>query len=311
MHKADITPEFVSDLVSAQFPHWAGLPVTPVEFDGWDNTTFHLGEGMSVRLPSAERYAPQVEKEHRWLPVLARQLPLAIPEPLARGVPGSGFPRPWSVYRWLEGDPATVERITNLVEFATDLAGFLTAMHRIDPSGGPRPGTHNFFRGGPLSTYDAETRSAIAALGSEIDTVGAQEVWEAALGATWNGSPVWVHGDVSASNLLVHRGRLSAVIDFGGLAVGDPACEVTVAWTFFSGESREAFRDGLRLDGATWARGRGWALWKALITWVGAAREGGEAEAAGLRFGWRWTARQVIEALFAEHQGGRPQLEKP
>jgi aminoglycoside phosphotransferase (APT) family kinase protein len=313
MEKADITPEFVSDLVAAQFPRWARLPVTPVELDGWDNTTFHLGEGMSVRLPSAERYAPQVDKEHRWLPVLARELPLAIPEPLARGVPGSGFPRPWSIYRWLEGDPATVERITNLVEFATELAGFLTAFHRIDPSGGPPPGTHNFFRGGPLTTYDAETRNAIAALGSQIDTEGAQEVWDAALGATWNGSPVWVHGDVSASNLLVEGGRLSAVIDFGGLAVGDPACDLTIAWTFFSAESREAFREALPLDGATWARGRGWALWKALITWVGAAKEGGgeAAAAAGLRFGWRWTGRQVIEALLAEHQGARRQLDKP
>jgi aminoglycoside phosphotransferase (APT) family kinase protein len=309
MDRADITPALVTDLVAAQFPKWAGLPVRPVELDGWDNTTFRLGEGMSVRLPSAERYVAQVEKEHRWLPILARQLPLAIPEPLAKGLPGPEFPRPWSVYRWLEGGPASVERITNLVDFATDLAGFMAALHRIDPSGGPPPGTHNFFRGGALTTYDADTRNAIAALRSEIDTQGAQEVWDAALGASWKGSPVWVHGDVSASNLLVHRGRLSAVIDFGGLAVGDPACDVTIAWTFLSGESREAFRDGLRLDAATWARGRGWALWKALVTWV-RAREagGGAAEAAGLRFGWRWSARQVIEAVLAEHHGARRAL---
>jgi aminoglycoside phosphotransferase (APT) family kinase protein len=304
MDKADITPALVASLVAAQFPQWADLPVRPVELDGWDNTTYRLGEEMSVRLPSADRYTLQVDKEHRWLPILARRLPLPIPEPLVKGVPGCGFPRPWSVYRWLEGEPATVERIANLVEFAAELAGFLDALYRIDPSGGPPPGMHNFFRGGPLTTYDTETRNAIADLGDEIDTDGAREVWEAALGATWYGSPVWVHGDVGASNLLVDKGRLSAVIDFGGLAVGDPACDVTIAWTFFSGQSREAFRAWLPVDGATWARGRGWALWKALITLVPALMEGrDEADVAGLWMGWRHGARQVIEELLAEHRG--------
>jgi aminoglycoside phosphotransferase (APT) family kinase protein len=306
MDKADITPALVSNLVAAQFPQWAGLAVRPVELDGWDNTTFRLGSEMSVRLPSAERYVAQVDKEHRWLPILASQLPLAIPEPLAKGVPGCGFPRPWSVYRWLDGDSATADRIADLVEFATALAGFLADLHRIDPSGGPPPGMHNFFRGGPLSTYDAETRNAIAALGHQMDTEGVLEVWDTALGATWNGSSVWVHGDVSASNLLVDRGRLRAVIDFGGLAVGDPACDVTIAWTFFSGENRAAFRGRLPVDDATWARGRGWALWKALITLEGAARTSvGETQVAGLRFGWRQTARQVIEAVLSEHRGAR------
>jgi aminoglycoside phosphotransferase (APT) family kinase protein len=304
--KAEITPALVASLVAAQFPRWADLPVRPVELDGWDNTTYRLGEEMSVRLPSADRYTPQVGKEHRWLPILARRLPLPIPEPLAKGVPACGFPRPWSVYRWLEGEPATVERIANLVEFAAELAGFLDALYRIDPSGGPPPGMHNFFRGGPLTTYDAETRNAIADLGDEIDTDGAREVWEAALGATWHGSPVWVHGDVGAANLLVDKGRLSAVIDFGGLAVGDPACDLTIAWTFFSGQSREAFRARLPVDGATWARGRGWALWKALITLAPALKKGrDEADVAGLRMGWRHGARQVIEEVLAEHRGAQ------
>jgi aminoglycoside phosphotransferase (APT) family kinase protein len=306
MDKADITPALVASLVAAQFPRWADLPVRPVELDGWDNTTYRLGEEMSVRLPSADRYTLQVGKEHRWLPILARRLPLPIPEPLAKGVPGYGFPRPWSVYRWLEGEPATVERIANLVEFAAELAGFLDALYRIDPSGGPPPGMHNFFRGGPLTTYDAETRNAIADLGDEIDTDGAREVWEAALGAAWHGPPVWVHGDVGASNLLVDKGRLSAVIDFGGLAVGDPACDLTIAWTFFSGQSREAFRARLPVDGATWARGRGWALWKALITLAPALKKGrDEADVAGLRMGWRHGARQVIEEVLAEHRGAQ------
>jgi aminoglycoside phosphotransferase (APT) family kinase protein len=304
MEKGDITPALVSDLVRAQFPQWADLPVEPVQLDGWDNTTFRLGDEMSVRLPSADRYTPQVDKEHRWLSVLARQLPLAIPEPLAKGEPGSGFPRPWSIYRWLEGDPATVERISDLVDFASRLAGFLAALYRIDPSGGPPPGKHNFFRGGPLSTYDAETRNAIDALRGAIDTEGAGVVWEMALGTAWHGSPVWVHGDVTASNLLVDGGRLGAVIDFGGLGVGDPACDLTIAWTFFSEESREAFQRRLPLDGATWARGRGWALWKALITLRQALDASpDDADSAALRFGWRWSARRVIEEVLSEHRG--------
>jgi aminoglycoside phosphotransferase (APT) family kinase protein len=293
MDRSAITTELVSRLVAAQFPQWAHLPITPVGLDGNDNTTFRLGEDMAVRLPSAERYVAQVDKEHRWLPILATQLPLPIPQPLAKGTPAYAYPWPWSVYRWLEGDPATIDRIADLGRLASELAEFLAALYRIDPSGGPAPGKHSFFRGGPVSTYDAETRGAIATLNNEIDTAAATEVWEAALAATWNGSPVWVHGDVSPDNLLVEHGRLSGVIDFGCLAVGDPACDVTIAWTFFSGDSRDTFRAGLPLDGATWARGRGWALWKALITLVDAPRRTtDEAE----------RSRRVIGEVIAEHR---------
>jgi aminoglycoside phosphotransferase (APT) family kinase protein len=264
--KANINGELVSRLIAAQFPQWAHLPIRPVEVDGWDNTTFRLGEDMSVRLPSAGRYAAQVEKEHRWLPRLAPHLPLPIPVPLAMGAPAAGYPWHWSVYRWLDGEHATVERIADLRQFATMLADFLAALYRIDPAGGPPPGPHNFYRGGPLTVYDAETRNAIAALAGTIDTDAATEVWEAALRAPWHGTPVWVHGDVAAGNLLVKAGRLHAVIDFGSSGVGDPACDTVIAWTLLFGESRAAFRAALPVDDATWARGRGWALWKALIT---------------------------------------------
>ncbi len=256
----------VRRLVAAQFPRWADLPVRPVEADGWDNRTFHLGPRMTVRLPSAAQYALQVEKEHRWLPKLAPLLPLPIPIPLAKGAPADGYPWPWSVYRWLEGETAGVGCIADLRRFATDLAEFLNALGRIDPAGGPPPGRHNFFRGGPLAVYDAETRRAITALIGRIDTDAASAVWEAALGAEWDGSPVWFHGDVASGNLLVEGGRLSAVIDFGTSGVGDPACDLAIAWTLIAGESRDAFRATLRPDDATWARGRGWTLWKALIT---------------------------------------------
>ena len=261
-----INAALVRRLVAAQFPEWADWPVNLVEPGSWDNRTFRLGASLTVRLPSAEAYALQVPKEHRWLPVLAPLLPLPIPVPLAQGRPGEGYPWPWSVYRWLEGDTATAGRIANLSEFAVTLAHFLAALQRLDTAGGPPPGPHNFFRGGPLTVYDAETRQAIAALGGAVAAAAATSVWEAALRATWHGSPVWLHGDVAAGNLLVENGRLCAVIDFGCAGVGDPACDLGVAWTLFSGESRAAFRATLAPDGDSWARGRGWALWKALIT---------------------------------------------
>lgn len=233
MDRAEITP--VACLLGSQFPQWADLPVSTVELAGWDNTTFRLGDDMLVRLPSADAYAAQVDKEHRWLPVLADHLPLAIPRPLARRGPGCGYPRPWSIYRWLEGEPATIERMGDLKEFALALAEFLAALYSIDATGGPPAGQHSFFRGGPLSTYDTETRAAIGELADQIDTEAATQVWEAALAATWPGPPVWVHGDVAPSNLLVVDGRLSAVIDFGCSAVGDPACDTVIAWTFLFG----------------------------------------------------------------------------
>jgi aminoglycoside phosphotransferase (APT) family kinase protein len=288
-----IEVSLVRRLVATQFPQWAHLPITPVAFGGWDNRTFHLGEQMTVRLPSAEAYALQVAKEQRWLPRLAPRLPLPIPVPLAMGQPAAGYPWHWSVYRWLDGETATIERIADLRQFATDLADFLVALYRIDPTGGPPPGPHNFFRGGSLTVYDGETRQAIAALDGTIDTEAATAVWEAALAATWRGSPVWVHGDVAAGNLLVQDGRLTAVIDFGCASMGDPACDLAIAWTLLSGESRETFRAALPVDDATWARGRGWTLWKALITL--AALPGTNALAAS-------TSRRIIDDVLAERK---------
>jgi aminoglycoside phosphotransferase (APT) family kinase protein len=255
----------VARLVAEQFPQWAGLPIRPVTLGGWDNRTFHLGERMTVRLPSAGRYAVQVEKEQRWLPRLAPGLPLPIPVPLAMGEPGQGYPWPWSIYGWLDGETASAAAIDDRLRFATDLAGFLSALQRIDATGGPAAGPHSFWRGGPLATYDAETRTAIAALDGRIDARAVTAVWQAALAAAWDGPPVWAHGDMAAGNLLVEGGRLSAVIDFGCSCVGDPACDLAIAWTFFEGDAREAFRAALPLDPGTWARGRGWTLWKALI----------------------------------------------
>lgn len=297
VRKADITADVVASLVASQLPQWAELEVRPVALDGWDNTTFRLGDDLAVRLPSHERYVPQVDKEHRWLPELAEQLPFPIPQPVERGEPGCGFPRPWSVYRWLPGEPATSDRIGDLERLAADLGRFLVALQAVRSAGGPPTGQHSCDRGGPVSAWDDQVRATIPQVAGEIDAAGALAVWDAALAAAWTGPDVWVHGDVTGANLLVRDGRLAAVIDFGCSAVGDPACDLTPAWTLFDGPSRERFRAVVDADPGTWARARGWALWKALIALPLPA---GHPARTGVQAGWRWDAARVVEEVLAE-----------
>jgi aminoglycoside phosphotransferase (APT) family kinase protein len=282
-------------LIDSQFPQWSQLPIAAVELDGWDNRTFRLGSELAVRLPSGDWYAEQVGKEQRWLPVLAPQLPLPIPIPVAMGEPGCGFPYPWSVYRWLDGDVASHAPIGDRDGFAATLARFLNALGRVDASAGPAPGRHNFFRGGPLATYADETLRAIDALGDEVPGEAVKRVWDDAMTSSWDREPVWFHGDVATGNLLVRDGRLAAVLDFGSSGVGDPACDTVIAWTFLSGSSRARFRAELGADRGTWSRGRGWALWKALITLVGQLeRDAPDAE----------RTRRQIDGIVADHARG-------
>ena len=257
----DVDAPLVRRLLAAQFPQWAELPLEPVEPAGTDNAIYRLGEDLVVRLPSTPRTEATLEKERTWLPKLAPHLPLAVPVPVAEGAPTDGYPCTWSVYQWLEGENATVAPVADLEQAATDLAGFIAALQRIDAVGAPGPGEHNFFRGEPLAERDAEVRRSLAALRDEVDVRAVTALWEAALAAPeWQRPPVWIHGDLDARNLLVERGRISAVIDFGSAGVGDPACDVMVAWKVLSADSRERFRGALSIDDATWERGRGWAL---------------------------------------------------
>lgn len=257
----------VRRLLAAQFPQWAGLSLTLLPSAGTDHAIYRLGEELVVRLPRIHWATAQVGKEFDWLPRLAPHLPLALPEPLALGAPGEGYPWVWSVYRWLEGQSAALELLDDPCRAARDLAQFLSALQGISPEGAPGadPETATS-RGAPLATRDAATRGAIAALSTQLDAPAALAVWQAALDAPpWTQAPVWFHGDLLSGNLLVRQGRLSAVIDFGGLGVGDPACDLMIAWSLFSGESREAFRSALPLDDAAWVRGRGHALSQAVL----------------------------------------------
>ncbi|GGS16720.1 phosphotransferase [Streptomyces aureoverticillatus] len=260
----DIDVPLVRALLAAQFPQWAELPVEWFPSGGTVNAVFRLGDDMSVRLPRIPGGADDVVMESRWLPWLAPQLPAPVPTVLGRGEPGEGYPWTWSVHRWLDGENPVAGAVTEPPALAEDLAAFITALRRADTAGGPPA-----CRGGPLATDDAETRAAIAelrGLGVAFDLDAATAAWETALRApAWDGPPAWVHSDLMPGNLLVRDGRLSAVIDFGTAGVGDPACDLIVAWNLLPAGVREEFRARTGADDAMWARGRGWALSMALI----------------------------------------------
>lgn len=268
MHADEVHTDvsLVARLIAAQFPQWADLLIERVESAGTDNAIYRLGDGMCVRLPRING-SSKIEKEHEWLPRLAPHLPLSIPTPIAMGTPAEGYPWEWSVYDWLDGEIATLDRIADPLEAATDLARFVSALHRIDAVGGPGPGEHNGGRGEPLGDRDNEVREAITALqGTFAAAAAATAAWESALEApAWDGPAVWVHGDLLSANLLATGGHLSAVIDFGSLGIGDPACDVMAAWSYLPAQARNTFREGLVVDDATWARARGWALSWGLI----------------------------------------------
>ena len=264
--EVDTDPSLVSRLLADQFPQWRDLPIELVESSGTDNAIYRLGEDMAARLPRIPGGTVTIDKALRWLPELAPLLPVAISQPLAKGSPGQGYPWHWSVHRWLDGESVNVERMADPLGLAQDLGGFVAALRRIDAADGPMPGSDGS-RGVALARRDAATREAIAQLDDLIDSPAVTAAWEAALGAQeWRCPGVWIHGDLLSGNVLVDgRGRLSAVIDFGCMAVGDPACDVMAAWTLFSAEGRDAFRSAVSVDDATWARGRGWALSFALV----------------------------------------------
>lgn len=222
---------------------------------------------MSVRLPSGEAYAGQVAKESLWLPKFQPHLSFEIPSPVGIGVPSRDYPYPWSVNRWIIGETVSEETVEDKCRLARDLARFLKELQEIDTTNGPLAGEQNFYRGGNLSVYHEETQKALEQLEDLFPKEKLAAIWDRALGTHWADTGVWVHGDIAVGNLLVREGQLEAVIDFGILGVGDPACDYVMAWTFFDEESRSEFKRALSCEEATWERSQGWALWKALISY--------------------------------------------
>ncbi len=257
--------DLVRRMITKQFPQWSHLTIRPVAEMGNDNRTFHLGDTMSVRLPSQKCYAAQAQKEQYFLPKLQKHLTMKIPTIVGEGEACDEFPYAWSIYAWIDGETAKRENIVDKVQFAKDLAEFLLAFQSIDCSCGPVAGEHNFYRGGDLAVYNQETREVIACLEGYFDSEQLLSLWEESLQSKWDKPPVWVHGDLVATNMLVKDGKLHAIIDFGILGVGDPACDLSMYWTFFDKEEREVFKKTLALDEDTWIRARGWVLWKSLL----------------------------------------------
>ncbi|MBE1468876.1 aminoglycoside phosphotransferase family protein [Kibdelosporangium phytohabitans] len=279
-------------LVDTQFPQWAGLPLVLHAPAGSDHVIYRLGEQLSVRLPRHAGAIKQARKEAEWLPRLAPHLPLAVPELVGVGEADFGYPWPWAVSRWLDGEVATVDALSGSHEAAGALAEFLTALHRFDAA------TTEDLTGQPLAARDTATRSAITEVGDAFDTAAMTELWDAALAAPeWDRPPVWFHGDFHTGNLLATNGRLSAVIDFGELGVGDPACDLIIAYTLMSAETRATFRATLDVDDATWTRGRGWALATGLNAYVCYADVNPRVAAQ--------TTRQITQALADGDPGHR------
>ena len=265
MHADEIEtgPALVARLLARQFPQWADLPITVVRSYGTDHDIYRLGEHLVARLPRIGWATEQAAKEATWLPRLAPHLPLAVPVPVAMGKPGEGYPFGWAIHEWLPGRPVD-GTLRDLGRAAVDLAAFIAALQRVDPSGAPprAPGG----RGAPLAELDDDVRRSIAELGDRVDGAAALRSWERSLAAPAEQGPgVWIHGDLLPGNLLVRYGRLSAVIDFGGLNVGDPACDLLPAWNVFTGPSRRAFLDELHVGEATRLRGWGWVLAQAVV----------------------------------------------
>lgn len=254
--EVDTDADLARRLLASQHPQWADLPIERVPSAGTDNAIYRLGDDLAMRLPRIHWAVELVAKEQTWLPVLAPHLPLAVPLPVAVGEPEEAFPYPWGVVQWLPGEMATLDRLEDPVQAALDLAAFVRALQTIDPAGGPK---HH--RGVPVRLLDEMVRTGIAGLGDEVDADAIIEAWNRVIVAPdYDGPPVWFHGDLSYLNLLAQDGRLSAVIDWGTCGVGDPAIETIIGWSLFTPDARQAYRDALGIDDATWERGKGWVI---------------------------------------------------
>ncbi len=257
--EAKIDTSLVGRLIGNQFPHWADLPIAPVPSSGTDHAIYRLGQDLAVRLPRLQRAAEMVNREQRWLPYLAPLLPLAMPVPLGLGVPEDGFPYPWTVCRWLAGEDLAEQPVVDLHDVALRLGRFIAAPGHIDTTGGPVS-----VRAEPVSARDDDdVRYTIRSLANngEVEANTATAVWDTALAApAWSRPPRWTHGDLLPANLLARCGRLTAVVDFGLIGLGDPATDMLPAWPLLTAQTRDLFRSTAGIDDATWVRGRGWAL---------------------------------------------------
>lgn len=259
------TLDLAHKLIAEQFSEYSPLLITDVEKQGHDNCTYRLGDHMLIRMPTTTDYALQVPKEQELLPQLAKRLSVSIPAPIKMGKPSADYPYPFSIYKWLSGKSINLLTLTNQEkeQLAYDLANFLKELQAITDIEGPKPGQDNCWRGDHVSVYDKGAREQIAELAEIIDTGQAFALWDKACVTRLNKPSIWIHGDFAIGNILMDDGKISAVIDFGCTAVGDPVCDLVITWTYLSGKAREIFIYEMDMDPDTWLCARAWALWKA------------------------------------------------
>ncbi|GAB2945684.1 aminoglycoside phosphotransferase family protein [Streptomyces heilongjiangensis] len=265
LHEGEIPVDetLVRSLLQAQCRQWADLPLSHAGA-GTDNTMYRLGDDLLVRLPRTAEKGRAVRKEQEWLPRLAPLLSYPIPEPVHAGTPTGAFPLAWSVHRWIDGHEVGPDTVQDWALLGADLAAFVRELHEIDLMGAVRTDALSWYRGGALGPCDRWISGCLddcrATVGTELDVDVLEQLWRAALALPEPSGPrVWLHGDLKPTNLLVREGRLHAVIDFGGLSVGFPDAEHSTLWDL-PPRARQAYRDALNLDDATWNRARAWAI---------------------------------------------------
>lgn len=257
----DITQSLIQRLIAEQFPEWSMLEIKPIHSLGTSHVIYRLGDDMFLRLPRVASAVDGMITGSEWLSKIASYLPVSVPTLIAKGMPTKDYPFSWSICRWVDGKNPVEGQLVEPKKLALDLARFIKALHTINLIDGPLSR-----RGVPLFFQDKEVRVALNALSNKIDVQAVLALWERALLVpAWDKRPVWVHGDLMPGNILLKNNRLSAIIDFDYLGMGDPAIDLIPAWNLLPAQARPLFRNELQVDDATWERGRGWALSMALI----------------------------------------------
>jgi aminoglycoside phosphotransferase (APT) family kinase protein len=257
--------ETAKSIIAKQFPHWAALPISAFDSSGTDHQLFRLGDHMAARFPITGDAARSVEDE--WIGLRRFSgLPLVTPQLLATGKPELEFPTSWSVVNWINGQDASVATVSDWQPTAYNLGVFVRALRAVEPASGRMCGSTNGFRGSPLSTRAGWVRNCFDSVADLFDHHAMRLTWEEALAApVWDKEPVWVHGDIHAANIIVSNAQVVGIVDFGLAALGDPACDLALAWSFLPATHRDIFFKAAEADEAMVQRGKGWALYVGAI----------------------------------------------
>ncbi len=263
----NISIELVKELIDSQFPEYSQYELTEVDFQGVDNRTFRIGNKYLARLPSAKCYEGQVLKEQKFLPLLKIHLSYNIPTFVKIGKPSKNYPFNWSIYEWIEGKSLNLvdQEIQTPVfkkDLAIELANFLNELHKIPIESGVNSGKHNFYRGSHPRVYEKNFFEDLEELKHIFNIEKLKKIWQENIKPSYKETPVWVHGDIAIGNLLIQKSKLHAILDFGCMAIGDPACDLVIYWNYFDFQSAKIFKSTLNLSEDVWQRAKCWHLWK-------------------------------------------------